>query len=77
MYGLPDNRRALGLLATTADGKAYYELDAAMNLTPHDDPEMSQHIAEKFAIPHDVVEVDKGSVLIRRRKGAPLAPASG
>lgn len=64
MYGLPDNRRALGLLATTADGKAYYELDAAMNLTPHDDPEMSQHIAEKFAIPHDVVEVDKGSVLI-------------
>lgn len=64
MYGLPDNRRALGLLATTADGKAYYELDAAMNLTPHDDPEMSQHIAEKFAIPHDVVQVDKGSVLI-------------
>ena len=64
MYGLPDNRRALGVLATTADGKAYYELDAAMNLTPHDDPEMSQHIAEKFAIPHDVVQVDKGSVLI-------------
>ena len=69
MYGLPDNRRALGLLASTADGQSYYELDAAMNLSPRQDPEMSQYIAEKFAIPHDVVEVDAGSVLIVDTKG--------
>lgn len=64
MYGLPDNRRALGLLATTADGQSYYELDAAMNLTPCQDEEMSEYIADKFAIPEDVVEIDNGSVLI-------------
>ena len=69
MYGLPDNRRALGLLASTADGQSYYELDAAMNLSPRQDPEMSQYIAEKFAIPHDVVEVNAGSVLIVDTKG--------
>ena len=64
MYGLPDNRRALGVLASTADGEAYYELNAQMQLQVKDDAEMKEHIAEKFAIPEDVIEIDKGSVLI-------------
>ncbi len=64
MYGLPDNRRALGLLATTAEGQGYYELDAAMNLTPCQDEDMTEYIGDKFAIPEDVVEIDEGSVII-------------
>ena len=64
MYGLPDNRRALGILATTANGKSYYELDGAMKLQAKDDAEMAEYIADKFAIPEDVVEIDKGSILI-------------
>ncbi len=76
MYGLPDNRRALGLLASTAEGEQYYELDGAMHLMPCQDAEMSEYIAEKFAIPHDVVDVDAGSILIvdtkQRRWRLPL-----
>jgi hypothetical protein len=65
LYGLGDNRRALGI-STTIKGKgsSYYELDGELNLVPKDDAEMQQFINEKFAIPKDVVLVEKGSVLI-------------
>ncbi len=69
MYGLGNNRRALGLLAGEfADGKytesGYYELDSALNLVKKEDPKTAQHIRDKFAIPKDVLTVDDASVLI-------------
>ncbi|MPR33059.1 hypothetical protein [Salmonirosea aquatica] len=69
MYGLGDNRRALGLLAGQFEnGKytenGYYELDSAMNLVRKDDPKTAQFIREKFAIPKNVMKVEGSSVLI-------------
>ena len=69
MYGLGDNRRALGLQAGQfADGKytenGYYELDSALNLIKKDDAKTAQYINQKFAIPKNVLTVDDASVLI-------------
>ena len=65
LYGLGDNRRAMGLLANTEAGETgYYEIDDRMNLTAKNDVETASFIREKFAIPQQVVEIDKGSVLI-------------
>lgn len=64
MYGLPDQRRALGVLATTKDGEQYYELDGNMSLTACKDTEMASYIREHFRIPQNVVTMDKASVLI-------------
>lgn len=64
MYGLPNQRRALGIYATTSDESAYYELDGQMNLEVHNDPEMESYIKNKFRIPQDVVQVDTTSILI-------------
>jgi hypothetical protein len=69
LYGLGDNRRALGLLAGTMDkGRfketGYYELDAQMNLTKKEDAETATIIREKFAIPSDIVTVENSSVLV-------------
>lgn len=69
MYGLGDNRRAMGLLAGQfSNGKftenGYYELDSAMNLVKKEDPKTAQFIRDKFAIPKDVISVDEASVLI-------------
>lgn len=69
MYGLPDQRRALGLLAKTAEGEKYYELDGEMNLVAKDDEKTASYIRDNFAIPHDVVEMDESSVLIVDAKG--------
>ena len=69
LYGLPDQRRALGVLAATKDGKQYYEMDGEMNFVAKDDPDMAEYIADKFEIPSDVVEVDEGSILIVDAKG--------
>lgn len=69
MYGLPNQRRALGILASTADGEQYYELDGEMNMQAKTDDETADYIRDKFAIPHGVVEVDEGSVLIVDAKG--------
>jgi hypothetical protein len=69
MYGLGDNRRAMGLLA--GDFKAgkftesgYYELDSALNLVKKEDPKTAQFIRDKFAIPREVITVDDASVLV-------------
>ncbi|GHB73017.1 hypothetical protein [Persicitalea jodogahamensis] len=69
MYGLGDDRRALGLLAGAfSNGKyiesGYYELDSQLNLVKKDDPGTAKFIREKFAIPKDVVHVEASSVLI-------------
>ena len=69
MFGLGNNRRALGLLAsrlddTTSTEQGYYELDSKLNLEPKQDDSLASHIRNKFAIPRNVVTVDDGSVLI-------------
>ena len=70
LYGLGDNRRVLGLLANTESGETgYYEIDDQMNLVAKDDREMVAFIREKFAIPQQVVDVEKGSVLVVDDKG--------
>lgn len=74
LYGLGDDRRALGVLAgDLADGKfeesGYYELDAQMNLVKKEDAETATFIREKFAIPSNVVSVENSSVLVIDDKG--------
>ena len=69
LYGLPDQRRALGVLARTADGEKYYELDGNMDLLAKEDTVMADYIRDKFEIPTDVVEVEEGSILITDAKG--------
>lgn len=70
LYGLPDNRRALGIAARSyrEDGSfeeaGYYELDGKMNLVKKDDAAMHQFIKNRFAIPEQVVFPDASSVLI-------------
>ncbi|NQU52424.1 MAG: hypothetical protein HQ522_07780 [Bacteroidetes bacterium] len=69
MYGLGDDRRALGILAMNFENglvteTGYYELDAALNLVPKDDAATNSFIKEKFAIPENVIEIEESSVLI-------------
>ena len=74
IYGLGDNRRALGMLALDFDGgekseTGYYELDSAMRLVRKDDQETAGFIRDKFAIPQNVISVDESSVLIKDDQG--------
>ena len=69
LYGLGDNRRALGLLAnTTTNGKVtetgYYEMGDKLELVKKEDAKTADFIRTKFAIPQQVVTIDEGSVLI-------------
>ncbi|MCK5210293.1 MAG: hypothetical protein KAQ79_19795, partial [Cyclobacteriaceae bacterium] len=66
LYGLGNDRRALGVSARSADGSdaGYYELDGQMNLVKKDDSETQQFIEDKFAIPENVISVEESSVLI-------------
>ena len=66
LYGLGKNRRKFGISARDESGNTtgYYELDSAMNLTPKEDLKTQQFIESKFAIPKDVITVEKSSVLI-------------
>lgn len=69
LWGLPDNRRKLGILAGTTSNRsfvetAYYELDSLMNLIKKDNPETSSFIRNKMAIPKDVITIDEASVLV-------------
>lgn len=69
LYGLGDNRRALGVLAgEITEGRfnerGYYELDAQMNLVKKENPETAEFIRDKFAIPTEVITVEPSSVLI-------------
>lgn len=69
LYGLGNNRRALGVLATQmTDGKVeeigYYEMGDRLELVRKEDAATADTIRSKFAIPHQVVTVENGSVLI-------------
>jgi hypothetical protein len=69
LYGLGDNRRALGISAVRFENgleteTGYYELDEKLNLVTKSDPETNAFIKEKFAIPENVVEIEESSVLV-------------
>jgi hypothetical protein len=69
LYGLGNNRRALGIAAVNfengvATDGGYYELDENLNLVAKPDPESHSFIKEKFAIPENVLEFDESSVLV-------------
>lgn len=69
LYGLGDNRRVLGLLATDyADGRinetGYYEMGETLELIRKEDKETADFIREKFAIPRQVISIEKGSILV-------------
>ncbi|HKJ80325.1 MAG TPA: hypothetical protein VKA10_12350, partial [Prolixibacteraceae bacterium] len=69
LYGLGDNRRALGISAVNFENGlenpvGYYELDEKLNLVPKDDAETNNFIKEKFAIPENVIELQESSVLV-------------
>ena len=74
LYGLGDNRRALGVSAINFEGGqpspvGYYELDKAMQLQRRQDTETQTFIDKKFAVPQQVVTVDSSSVLILDDQG--------
>lgn len=74
IYGLGEDRRALAMAAMDYAGGAakevgYYELDADMRLVRKDDQKTLDFVKTKFAIPHNVVTVDKSSVLVVDDKG--------
>ena len=69
LYGLGDNRRALGLLANTVmNGKevetGYYEMGDKLELIRKKDPATADFIRTKFAIPQQVVSIENSSVLV-------------
>jgi hypothetical protein len=69
LYGLGDDRRALGIVAKGFSGDqstehGYYELTAEMQLIRKEDPETAGFIRERFAIPEDVVSVEESSILV-------------
>jgi hypothetical protein len=69
LYGLGDNRRALGIAATKKNPqgvyeKGYYELDGQMNLVKKEDEKTFNFIEKGFEIPSQVFEIDDSSVLI-------------
>lgn len=69
LYGLGDDRRALGFLAnTTLDGNVaetgYYEMSDKLELVRKEDTKTASFIREQFAIPQQVVSFDQGSILI-------------
>ena len=69
LYGLGDDRRALGLLANTVvDGKitetGYYEMGDKLELVRKEDAGTADFIRSKFAIPQQVVSIENSSVLI-------------
>ena len=62
LYGLGDNRRALGVLANvTVDGKTsetgYYEMGDKLELVRKEDTKTTDFIRSKFAIPQQVVSI--------------------
>lgn len=75
LYGLGNDRKVLGVLAQSyEDGDigvkgAYYELDEQLQLVPKKDDSTAQFIAERFAIPKDVLSTDASSVLLTDDKG--------
>ncbi|MEO5603808.1 MAG: hypothetical protein ABIR06_23015 [Cyclobacteriaceae bacterium] len=74
LYGLGDNRKAMGMLALTYKGSepsevGYYELTAELELVHKNDPVTLNFIREKFGIPEKVVMINESSVLIVDDRG--------
>lgn len=74
LYGLGNDRRRLGVLASRiVDGKAqetgYYEMGETFELVRKDDDTTAAFIRTEFAIPSDIVTIDEGSVLIVDDRG--------
>lgn len=74
LYGLGDNRRALGVVSNEwVDGKqvatGYYEMGDELKLVKKDDPKTLEFIVKKFAIPQSVVTIDDCSVLVVDDRG--------
>jgi hypothetical protein len=74
LYGLGNNRWALGIAALTYTGGqptdvGYYELDGTMQLVRKKDAGTLETIKRKFAIPQKVVTIDESSILIVDDKG--------
>ena len=74
LYSLGDNRRAMGVAASSFNGVEageyeYYELNSKLELEPKVDPSTLSHITETFAIPQNVLTVEESSVLIVDDKG--------
>ncbi|MFO7369584.1 MAG: hypothetical protein R6X09_04865 [Bacteroidales bacterium] len=74
LYGLGDDRRALGIAVNKINGfdsesTGYYELNGDMKLVKKNDEETHSFIKEKFVIPKDAVTIDEASVLIVDDKG--------
>lgn len=69
LYGLGDERRALGVLTGTFHGdefveSGYYELDGKMSLEKKKDMKTEELIRTRFAIPQNVISIEESSVLI-------------
>jgi hypothetical protein len=65
LYGLGNDRRVLGISSRyLGDEAGYYELNAEMQLEKKTDPETRKFIDERYAIPSNVITVEKSSVLI-------------
>lgn len=69
LYGLGDNRRALGVLATVMKNgntmeTGYYEMGDKLQLTKKEDSLTADFIRTKFAVPGQVVTIEASSVLV-------------
>lgn len=69
LYGLGNNRRALGVLAGNFNGSSfmeegYYELDAGMVLSRKENDTTAAFIRYKFSVPVDVVRFDEASAIV-------------
>ncbi len=65
LYGLGNDKRALGISARyQGEDAGYYELNKKMVLEKKTDPQTRNFIEEKFAIPSNVISVERSSVLI-------------
>ncbi|MEA4935334.1 MAG: hypothetical protein VB102_01695 [Paludibacter sp.] len=69
LYGLGDNRRALGILAGHFEGDkfietGYYEVDGNMSFDKKEDVKIQEFIRSQFAIPQKAVSIEASSVLI-------------
>jgi len=74
LYGLPDNRRRMSILAAERDqnmlvNEAFYEIDSALQVNKTIDKTTEEYIRKKLTLPKDVISVEKGSVLIVDDKG--------
>ena len=74
LWGLDNNRRALGVLAGIASDtgfseSGYYELDSLMNLLKKEDTVTASRIRDKCAIAQKLVIIDDASVLFIDDRG--------